>query len=103
MGHSSGDGCFVCMVHDRWIEVAWQPHVVVGDSRQTGGEPCGDTWSRAVSLAFSKRTDILCIGDKVLLCESSGEYSETVIPCSIVTRINEECYFKGRKVGRIHG
>ena len=24
MGHSGGDRCFVCMVHDRWIEVAWQ-------------------------------------------------------------------------------
>ena len=60
--------CFVCMVHDRWIEVAWQTRVVVDDSRQTGGEPCSDTWSRAVSQVFSKRTDVLCIGDKVLLC-----------------------------------
>ena len=23
-----------------------------------GGEPCGDTWSGAVSLVFSKRTDV---------------------------------------------
>ena len=80
--------CFVCMVHDRWIEVAWQPPIIVGDSCQMGGEPCGDTWIRAVSLVFSKRTDVLCIGDKVLLCESSREYSETTISCSNVTGIN---------------
>ena len=88
MGHSGGDRCFVCMVHDRWTEVAWQSRVVVGDSRLTGGEPCGDTWSQAVSLVFSKRTDVLQIRDKVLLCASSGKYSETVISCSIVTGIN---------------
>ena len=59
MDHSGGDRCVVCLVHYRWIEVNWQPRVVVGDSRQTGGEPCGDTWSQAVSLVFSKRTDVL--------------------------------------------
>ena len=52
---------------------------------------------------FSKRTDVLCIKDKVLLCDSSGEYSETVIYCSIVTGINVLCYSEGRKVIRIHG
>ena len=67
-----GIGIFVCMVHDRW-----RPRVIVGGSRQTGGGPCGGAWGWAVSLVFSKRTDVLCIRDKVWLCESSGEYSET--------------------------
>ena len=40
-----GIGVFVCIVHDRWIKLAERPHVVVGDSGQTDGEPCGDTWS----------------------------------------------------------
>ena len=37
-----GIGISYVMVHNRWIKVAWRPRVVVGDSRQTGGEPCGD-------------------------------------------------------------
>ena len=44
---------------------------------RTGGEPCGGPCSWALSLVFSKRTDVMCIRDKVLLCESSGEYSDT--------------------------
>ena len=55
------------------------------------------------SLSSVLEEDVLCIRDKVLLCESSSEYSETVISCSIVTGINVQCYSKGRKVGRIHG
>ena len=46
---------FVCMVHDRWIEVAWQPRVIVGDSRQMGGESCGDTWSLSSVLEEDRR------------------------------------------------
>ena len=30
-----------------------------GIRARTGGEPCGDTWSQAVSLVFSTRTDVL--------------------------------------------
>ena len=30
-----------------------------GIRARTGGEPCGDTWSPAVSLVFSSRTDVL--------------------------------------------
>ena len=51
--------CFVRMVHAKWIEVDWQPRVVVGIRARTGGEPCGDTWSQAVSLVVSTRTDVL--------------------------------------------
>ena len=30
-----------------------------GICARTGGDPCGDTWSQAVSLVFSTRTDML--------------------------------------------
>ena len=63
-------------------------HVSLWEIRaRTGGEPCGDTWSQTVSLVFSTRTDVFEIRDKVLLCASSGEYSETAIICAIVTGI----------------
>ena len=49
------------MVHSRWIKVARRPRVVVGDSRRTGGEPCGDTERYSVSLVFLNGADLLCI------------------------------------------
>ena len=65
-----GIGTSYVMVH---------PRVVVGDSRRTGGEPCGDTERYSVCLVFLYGADILCGVDKVMLCKSSGEYSETEI------------------------
>ena len=46
-------GVSVLVVHGRWTEVAWQPRVTVGDSRQTGSDPCGGTGNQAVSLSVS--------------------------------------------------
>ena len=40
----------------------WRPRVVVGDSRRTGGEPCGDTERYSVCLVFLNGADL------VLLC-----------------------------------
>ena len=72
MGHSGGLGSSYVMVHSRWIKVA-------GDSRRTGGEPCCDREHYSVFLVFLDGADLLCLCDKVMLCESSSEYSETDI------------------------
>ena len=48
-----GIGVSVLMVHGRWTEVAWQLRVTVGDSRQTGSDPCGGAGSQAFSLSIS--------------------------------------------------
>ena len=55
-----GIGISYVMVHSRWIKVAWRPRVVVGDSRRTGGEPCGDTERYSVCLVFLNGADLLC-------------------------------------------
>ena len=67
------------MVHSRWIKVAQRARVVVGYSRRTGGEPCGDTKMYSVCLVFLNGADLLCDCHRVMLCKSSGEYSETDI------------------------
>ena len=48
------------IVHSWWIWVTLQPRVVAGDSRQTGGEPCGDTERYLVCLVSLKRADRFC-------------------------------------------
>ena len=45
-----------------------------GCSRQTGGEPCGDTERYSVCLVFLNGTDLCVNGYKVMLCNSSGEF-----------------------------
>ena len=74
-----GIGISYVMVHSRWIKVAYRPRVVVGDSRRTGGEPCGDREKYSVCLVFLNGADLLCDCHKVMLCKSSGEYSEADI------------------------
>ena len=51
----------VLMVHNRWTEVAWQPRATVGIGAKTGGEPCGDAVSQAVSLVVSWGVDVLML------------------------------------------
>ena len=85
MGHSGGIG----------VLCVWS---TIGGSRSPGNRTslwvirarwvASPAVTCGVSLVFLKRTDVLCIRDKVLLCESSDEYSETVISCSIMTGIN---------------
>ena len=45
----------------------------MGDSRQAGGEPCGDTESYGVCLVFLNGADLCVNCYKVMLCDSSGE------------------------------
>ena len=45
----------------------------MGDSRQTGGEPCGDTERYSVCLVFLNGGDLFVNCYKVTLCNSSGE------------------------------
>ena len=44
-----------------------------GCSRQTSGEPCGDTERYSVCLVFLNGADVCVNCCKVLLCDSSGE------------------------------
>ena len=54
MGHSGGIGISYVMVHRR-------PRVVPGNSRRTGGEPCGDREEYLVCLVFLNGADLLCL------------------------------------------
>ena len=55
MAHSGADGCFVFIVHSRWM-------CVVGTKRYS------------VCLVFLNGADVCVNCYKVILCDSSGEY-----------------------------
>ena len=75
----------------------------MGDSRRTGGEPCGDTEMYSVCLVFLNGADVLCDCHKVWLYKSSGDYSETDITLLLIIGLNDYCDSKMKELDQKHG
>ena len=85
MAHSGGDGYFMSIVHMDLGCLATSYRC--GCSRQTGGEPCGDTERYSVCLVFLNGADLCVNCYKVMLCNSSGE-----CPNSDISRLSLSGY-----------
>ena len=70
---------FIASIRMKRLFQICNDQIVVGDSRRTGGEPCGDTERYSVCLVFLNGTDLFVYCHEVMLCKSSGEYSEADI------------------------
>ena len=62
MGHSGGDRYFVGIVHSRWNEVAYQPHVVAGNSRRMVASPAVTGKSGQSLLRVCRPSFYMCNG-----------------------------------------
>ena len=75
----------------------------MGDSRRTGGEPCGDTKRYSVCLVFLNGADLFVNCDKVMLCKSSGECSKSNISSLLFIGSDDSVIPKGDEIDPQHG